>query len=234
MTSTVEEIVQRSQDVPRIGKGVGLNTWVVNSDATRLVPIGGIGELVLEGPLVGSGYLGQAEKTSEAFIENPPWLLRAGRDRRLYKTGDLVRYDDDGSLTFVGRAEGTQVKIRGQRVELGDIEYHIIQNLGGTDKIQVVAGIVTPQGSKKSLLVAFLQSEKADDIKSRTSGLPGRLAKSVPPYMIPSAYIPVRQLPMTASGKTDRRRLREIGNAMTLEHLQNSIRRGADDVRQRL
>lgn len=219
VTSTVEEIVHGSQYVPRIGRGVGLNTWVVNSDATRLVPIGGIGELVLEGPLVGSGYLGQAEKTSQAFIENPPWLLQAGRHGRLYRTGDLVRYDEDGSLSFVGRADGTQVKIRGQRVELGDIEHHIIQRLGGTDNVQVVAEIVTPQGSNKSLLVAFLQSEKADGIKPIISGLPGRLAKTLPPYMIPSAYIPIPRLPMTASGKTDRRRLREIGNAMTLEQL---------------
>ncbi|CAI6092442.1 unnamed protein product [Clonostachys chloroleuca] len=103
-----------------IGKGIGVNTWVVDVVSGRsLVPVGGVGELLLEGPSVGPGYLGDPEKTSEVFIEDPAWLARgdadrAGRSGRLYKTGDLVRYNQDGSLTFIGRKDA-QVKIHGQR-----------------------------------------------------------------------------------------------------------------------
>ena len=114
-----------------IGTGLGVNTWIVDGASGKsLVPIGSIGELVLEGPLVGPGYLESSTSTS-VFIEDPVWLLhsasgRTGRNGRLYKTGDLVFYNEDGSLTFVGRKDA-QVKIHGQRVELGDIENHIAQ-----------------------------------------------------------------------------------------------------------
>ncbi|MGM2704421.1 hypothetical protein ACS2QD_30730, partial [Bacillus cereus group sp. Bce036] len=88
-------------------------------------PMGEIGELVLEGPIVGAGYLGDEGKTAELFIEDPQWLVEGppggvGRHGRLYKTGDLVRYEADGRLSFVGRKD-SQVKINGQRVELGEI-----------------------------------------------------------------------------------------------------------------
>ena len=113
-----------------IGTGLGVNTWIVDAASGQsLVPIGSIGELVLEGPLVGPGYLESSTSTSSKFIEDPVWLLhgasgRTGRNGRLYRTGDLVVYNEDGSLTFVSRKDA-QVKIHGQRVELGDIENHI-------------------------------------------------------------------------------------------------------------
>ncbi|KFY13765.1 hypothetical protein V492_03046, partial [Pseudogymnoascus sp. VKM F-4246] len=104
-----------------IGKGLAITTWVVNQHM-GICPIGSTGELVLEGPLVGAGYLSDPEKTATAFVRDPPWLLQgheggAGRRGRLYRTGDLVRYNRDGTLVFIGRKDA-QVKIRGQRVEL--------------------------------------------------------------------------------------------------------------------
>ncbi len=102
-------------------------TWVVDPENhDRLLPLGCIGELLLEGPLVGPGYLDDPERTAASFVHDPIWLLRGspaqpGRHGRLYMTGDLVRYNEDGSLSFIGRKD-TQVKIRGQRVELGEVE----------------------------------------------------------------------------------------------------------------
>jgi non-ribosomal peptide synthetase component F len=102
------------EDVTKIGKGAGVVTWVVNQwDHDQLVAPGCIGELVLEGSLVGNGYLGENGLTKAAFIDTPRWLrLRAnfqdrslGRRGRFYETGDLVRQNPDGSLNYIGRQQ---------------------------------------------------------------------------------------------------------------------------------
>jgi amino acid adenylation domain-containing protein len=234
-TATVATIETHNVNGTTIGRGIGLNTWVVNAaTGDSLAPVGSIGELFLEGPLVGAGYLGDTAKTAEAFIEDPPWLLlggpgKPGRHGRLYKTGDLVRYNSDGSLTVVGRKDA-QVKINGQRVELGDIEYHISTNLLYITKTQVVVEVVRPRESHISMLVAFLLVSTdeliTEDIKNHqgllrriTTELDDRLVTDLPAHMIPSAYIFIKSLPMTVTGKTDRRHLRAMGERMTLEEL---------------
>lgn len=224
-----------SQD-PSIGTGLGACTWVVQLCGTDLVPIGEIGELWVEGPIVGQGYLGDAEKTAAAFVESPPWLLRGsggrrGRAGRLYRTGDLVRYRGDGSLEFVGRKD-SQVKVRGQRVELGEIECNIQRALteeARAANVQTVALVIKPQGSEVPTLVCFLfaptnsgtsgspgvlQSEARALLSQTLVGIEDRLSELVPPYMIPSAFLPIEDVPMTPTGKIDRRRLREDGPSM--------------------
>lgn len=226
-----------------IGFGVATNLWVLDAtDTGRLVSIGEEGELCLEGPLVGLGYFNDLERTSATFIEDPPWLLRGGggypgRHGQLYKTGDLVRCNADSSLTFIGRKD-TQVKIRGQRVELGEVEHHVRQLLDDTmlhnsvGGIQVVAEVLTPQGADNSILVAFIclgngnvsrltKEDQTAAVQRITAGLEERLPKKVPGYMIPNAYIPMETIPMTASGKTDRRHLREWGSLAYWDHLPN-------------
>ena len=117
--STIQYVQDQISNDPAIGKGFGLNTWIVQAETGELVPVGHPGELWLEGPLVGRGYLKDPVKTAAAFIEDPMWLLRGtGRRGRLYRTGDMVRYNEDGSLVYLGRKDA-QVKIRGTRVELG-------------------------------------------------------------------------------------------------------------------
>ncbi|KAK2035857.1 nonribosomal peptide synthetase, partial [Colletotrichum somersetense] len=116
VTGTLSQVRPGEQD-PAIGKGYGAVAWVVRPDGKSLVSIGEIGELWLEGPLVGQGYLGDPEKMAASFVNDPAWLVRggpgsSGRHGRLYRTGDLVRYDSDGVLHFVGRKDD-QVKIRG-------------------------------------------------------------------------------------------------------------------------
>ena len=109
-----------------IGRGIGMQTYVVNNDSTKLAGIGGRGELWLRGPLVSEeGYLNSPDQSAAVFVSNPQWLRsfapseeNGGQTWRFYKTGDLVSYDswaNDGSLVFHGRVD-EQVKVRGQRV----------------------------------------------------------------------------------------------------------------------
>ena len=113
-----------------LGKSIASVSWIVDrDDHNKLAPIGSVGELVVEGPILARGYLNDAEKTDAAFIEDPTWLLEGsaechGRRGRMYKTGDLVYYRYDGNLVYAGRKDD-QVKVRGQRVELGEIENHL-------------------------------------------------------------------------------------------------------------
>lgn len=224
-----------------IGRGVGMCTWVVDiENPSALAPVGAVGELWLEGPLVGQGYLEEPEKTSSAFIQDPAWLVdgapdgrRPGRRGRVYRTGDLVRYREDGSLLFMGRKD-TQVKIRGQRVELGDIEHHVCQAIekaagGAVTNVQAVAETVQPKGIQSKMLVAFVALEGAQGfvsseeydraVRQATAGVTEQLAKTLPVFMIPSLYLPLKAIPMSATGKTDRRRLQEMGSSLSAKDI---------------
>ncbi|CAJ2512564.1 Uu.00g055790.m01.CDS01 [Anthostomella pinea] len=215
-----------------IGRGVGGTIWIVEpSDHNRLVPIGAVGELLVEGPIVGPGYLNDPAKTAEAFITNPEWLLSGspqheGRAGRLYRTGDLVKYDTDGTIVFVGRGD-QQVKLRGQRIELAEIEYNIRDKLPpGT---RVAAEVIKPGGpSAEPTLVAFL-AERAGlvsdsetlagshstQVQDALANVNQLLSESLPIYMIPAAYIPLQIMPLLVSAKTDRKRLRELGSSLS-------------------
>ncbi|KAM4065675.1 AMP-binding enzyme [Hirsutella rhossiliensis] len=207
-----------------IGRGLGLCTWVVEPDNPELlVPVGDVGELWLEGPLVGQGYLDDPQRTAAAFIDDPVWLMQAvGRRGRVYRTGDLVRYRDDGSLVFIGRKD-TQVKIRGQRVELAEVECCVRQVIGESDTVQVVAEAVQPAGANNPILVAFVtlpgaeamtQEAHGAAVRQATDGLTERLREVLPSYMVPAAYLPIQEMPVTTAGKTDRRHLRALGASM--------------------
>ncbi|KAK5996523.1 Nonribosomal peptide synthase atnA [Cladobotryum mycophilum] len=237
-----------------IGRGAGHCTWVVTVDGPEmLAPIGMIGELWLEGPLVGQGYLNDPEKTAEVFIHNPSWLLRgaptagrAGRCGRLYRTGDLVRYNKDGSLQYMGRKD-TQVKIRGQRVELGEVEHHVRRVLEATSAgdsrcIRIVAETIKPVGIPNAILVVFVALGNADGmnetehgavVRKMTSSLAEDLEGRLPAYMLPSGYLPILNIPLTATGKTDRRSLRTLGVSLWLQHrnIPNGI--ASDNTRDR-
>lgn len=235
VTATISETLTKESSPANIGHGHGLATWVVNQEGNGLVPIGAIGELWLEGPLVGAGYLGNAEKTAASFVEDPEWLTRGspgypGRRGKLYKTGDLVRYNTDGSLMFIGRKDA-QVKIRGQRTELGDVEHHVQNNFPGA--VDVVAEAVTLTGqNQKPVLVAFVHSSElleqepsdktqqdvlldlSEEFLSLANEAEVRLQEVVPPYMIPTIFLPIRFVPTNLTGKTNRRLLRNLVTSM--------------------
>ncbi|KAG8427478.1 Nonribosomal peptide synthetase [Metarhizium acridum] len=216
-----------------LGLASGLCTWVVDADyPDRLAPVGTVGELWLEGALVGAGYLNNPEKTKAAYIEDPEWLLRGvpgkrpGRRGRVYRTGDLVQYREDGSLVFKGRKD-TQVKIRGQRVELEEVEHYVQDALSTAapgKAVAVVAETIKPKGSHGIMMVSFVCFESEDEmsdedyektVRSATRSVAGKLGEQLPPFMIPSVFIPVRNIPITPTGKTDRRQLRSYGSSLT-------------------
>ena len=239
--STVNCNASSPEDATHIGRGTGSVTWVVDAnDHNRLLPLGCIGELVVEGPIVSRGYFKNPEQTTAAFIEDPIWLLQGsssqmGRHGRLYKTGDLVQYSKDGSLAFIGRKD-SQVKIRGQRVELGEVEYWTRKCVSGA--IRTAVEVIIPRGDKSNpVLAAFIQTEcDTPEAKSQIAGtdeswlqgigaLPNAadieslLAEHLPRYMVPSFYLSMRRMPMTNSGKTDRRQLRKIGASLSVSQL---------------
>jgi amino acid adenylation domain-containing protein len=149
VVNTVSPRLFRGCDPRNIGWGLGIHCWVVDQhDHHKLLPIGAVGELILSGPSVGRGYLNQPERTAEAFIEPPGWLRALYPEEpsywRLYKTGDLVQYEiSDGSLRFEGRKD-RQIKVRGQRVELEEIEYHTRRCFPGA-KEAVVEQVMVPE-----------------------------------------------------------------------------------------
>lgn len=220
-----------------IGKGVGGVTWIVDpEDQNRLMGVGEVGELLIEGPVVGVGYLGEPGKTAEVFIDDPSWLLTGygnipGRKGRLYKTGDLVRYESNGSgsIEFVGRKD-QQVKLRGQRVELAEVEHHLQACLPAG--VKVAAEVLKPEDGAPTL-VAFLSesnhspsAETTDPIIEPTPELASALANidstmgaRVPRYMIPAAFITLRDMPTLVSRKVDRKSLRAIGASIPREKL---------------
>jgi amino acid adenylation domain-containing protein len=226
------------RDYVSIGPGNGASIWIVDpNDHERLMPVGAVGELLVEGPIVGQGYLNDPEKTAASFIEDPSWLIAghkgyAGRRGRLYKTGDLGRYDPDGSagIVFAGRKD-TQVKLRGQRVELGEIESQLQARL--PSGITVIAEVIVPQRSGgQATLVTFVASQSAkgdanmelvsvpmDELRDTFSEADAEIAKVLPRYMLPTAYIPVNYMPTLISGKTDRKRLRQLGTTVDLRQL---------------
>ncbi|KAJ2966099.1 hypothetical protein NUW58_g10747 [Xylaria curta] len=159
-----------------IGKGIGAVTWVVDpNDHTKLVPRGATGELLLEGPILAREYLNVPEKTAAAFINDPPWLLQgtgswSGRRGRLYKTGDLVSYGADGNLNFIGRKDA-QVKIHGQRLEPGEVEYHLRQCMPVDDHF--IVDVIELGGEKdRPMLTVFLTGQEGwSDPKPVTEGM---------------------------------------------------------------
>ncbi|KAK0613181.1 peptide synthetase [Immersiella caudata] len=237
---TVNSSAATGRDYITIGPGNGAAMWLVDpNDHDTLMPVGAVGELLVEGPIVGQGYLFDPEKTAAAFVHDPKWLVHGPRDHpgrtgRLYKTGDLGRYDPfgTGEIVFVGRKD-TQVKLRGQRVELGEIESQLKARLPAD--VNVIAEVIAPAGAAASqhTLVAFIapQSTKRDDSKEiESTPLSAELSdilfkanaevsEVLPRYMVPNAYIPVNFIPTLISGKTDRKRLRQFGTTVDLRSL---------------
>ncbi|KAM0234317.1 hypothetical protein ACHAP5_010131 [Fusarium lateritium] len=212
-----------------IGRSFGAASWVVDpADHNRLVPIGKVGELLVEGPVIASGYLNDRAKTDVVFITSPSWLAKfRSRSGRMYKTGDLVRQTSDGSLEFVGRKDD-QVKLHGQRLEVGEVEHCITSSCTGVKSAAVECIKIVDQNNRVSL-VAFIapgtegawgQQKSAengldlisapnDDFYSTIADLHASLVEVLPSYMIPSYFIPLSQVPLSLSGKVNRKLLRE-------------------------
>lgn len=229
IVSTVAPSAEVDTDPSNIGHGVGCITWIVyENDHERLVPIGEVGELLIEGPIVGCGYHGDA--TNEAFLCNTKWrsTFNLKSTWRFYKTGDLARYATDGSSVFVGRKD-SQCKIRGQRVEVAEIEYRLRDAVAH----EQVAVECIPLPDLGLTIVGFLgdktKNESSVAVLHAASSLPPTLSSiqshpltHLPTYMISSFYVEIGHFPMQMSGKLGRAALRSI--FMKLYKTQYSIR----------
>lgn len=183
--SSVAEV--NSSDIS-IGTPIANTQIYILSEQNELCPIGIAGELCIAGDGVCSGYLNREELTAEKFIDNP---FGCGK---LYKSGDLAYYRPDGKLECLGRID-SQVKIRGLRVELGEIESNICAFDGITN-----TAVVIVKHDGKDFLCAFYQSTLEID----EAELKATLAKVMPNYMIPNLFIRLESFPMTSSGKIAR------------------------------
>ena len=170
-----------------------------------LLPRGETGELCISGPGVAAGYLGRPELTAEKFLANP-WSTNS-HDARLYRTGDLARIDADGRVQCFGRADD-QVKIRGFRVELGEIEAVLAEQPG----IGTVAVLLRPDEGIDQL-IAFIVPDASLSIGALHAALGARL----PPYMVPSRFEVLDQMPRLTSGKIDRKALKSMPLAPAVE-----------------
>lgn len=206
-----------------IGRPINMRAWIVNpEDHTRLMPIGAIGELLLEGTSLFSGYVKNKEKTEQSLIEPPPWHIRAnvGMGFKIYKTGDLVRYLPDGTMTYIGRKD-TMTKLYGQRMELDEVETMLRRNL--PESVLSSADVIRPAGeNEEPVLVAFLCVPGALSGTGRQelkTHLQNKLIEALPAFMVPRIYIPVKSMPYNSSRKLDRARLRQGVSGLTRSQL---------------
>lgn len=177
------------------------NTQLYVLDAQfNLVPFGQPGELYIGGAGVARGYLNQPALTAARFVPDP-WSRVAGA--RLYRSGDLVRYQADGNLVFLGRIDD-QVKIRGYRVEPGEIAVVLEQH----PQVQQAVVLARENSSAELQLVGYVVG--ADAAAPDGGTLRDYLRTRLPEYMIPSAWVAIDQLPLTANGKVDQTALRAI------------------------
>ena len=177
-----------ANSITPIGSPIGNSKVLICDKMRKLTPIGMVGEIYVQGECVGNGYLNNPEKTAESFdLEN-----------RIYKTGDSAKWLPDGSILFVGRNDN-QIKYRGYRIDLGEIEA-TIRKISGVKNCIVLLN----KSESNSSLVAFviLDNLKLDEEKFRNI-----LITKLPHYMIPSQFMFLEDFPLNASGKIDRKQL---------------------------
>ncbi|MBQ0049698.1 MAG: amino acid adenylation domain-containing protein [Bacteroidales bacterium] len=183
------EVNKYEQNIP-IGKPTTTTNLRIVDKALHRLPVGAAGELIVSGQQVGRGYLNRPEKTSEVFIEH--------EGARWYRTGDIVRYREDGNIEFVGRKDG-QVKIRGFRIELKEVEA-VIRDFEGIEDVTVQA-FDNPGGGK--FLAAYIVSAEPVDVDA----LNNFILDQKPPYMVPTVTMQIEQIPLNVNQKVDKKAL---------------------------
>ncbi|KAA8642651.1 Nonribosomal peptide synthetases (NRPS) [Aspergillus tanneri] len=216
-----------------IGRAIGGLCWVTDPrNHNVLLPVGAVGELLIQGPIVARGYMNDPDKTAAVFIQSPAWLPADTPSlwNRFYKTGDLVRYDADGMIHFVGRKDH-QVKLHGQRMELGEVEHHL-----WTDSlIRHGMALIPSAGVCNSRLVGVVSIHRefpispGDNVQfgfqpighnlvaPDTRAISERLTQLLPTYMVPTVWIVLDDFPIMSSGKLDRKKVAQFVTEMSQE-----------------
>uniref|UniRef100_A0A8H7N4P6 Carrier domain-containing protein n=1 Tax=Bionectria ochroleuca TaxID=29856 RepID=A0A8H7N4P6_BIOOC len=229
-----------------IGQPVGARCWVVDpNDPQILVPTGTLGEVVIQGPTLLREYIANPQKTEESTVRNlPAWAYspNSGPElwNRFYKTGDLCFMNAQGVLEFSSRID-TQIKIRGLRVELSEVEHHVLSKFPGV--CQVAVGV--HRGDAGAVLASYLCFNHDTSASTQHEGLfmaadeawfdqlaevSRGLALTLPRYMIPTIFIPCKYMPVSNSLKIERNVLQRLSAALPSEQLQhyslsNSVKR---------
>jgi amino acid adenylation domain-containing protein/non-ribosomal peptide synthase protein (TIGR01720 family) len=188
----VDPAVDYGSRIP-IGRPISNTSIYVLDDRLLLAPFGCIGEICVGGASLARGYLARGDKTAEAFIPNP-----FDEGGRLYRTGDLGVWLPDGNLELVGRKD-SQVKIRGYRIELGELESALAQHTG----VAAAAALAREDRPGDKRLVAYVTLHGAATVAELREHLRSRL----PEFMLPSAFVVLDKMPVTANGKIDRKQL---------------------------
>jgi amino acid adenylation domain-containing protein len=210
---TYKEIGKKEieEGLSNIGWPIPTLSVYIMDESHHLMPIGAVGEIVVGGDGVANGYLNRVSLTNEKFIINP-----YNTEERLYCSGDLGRRLPDGDIVYLGRKDH-QVKIRGFRIELGEIENHLLDHKGIKEAIVKVieagATVGNTGGNAKEdrYLCAYMVAERTFEV----SELRGYLSKELPDYMVPTYFVQLEKMPLTPSGKIDRKRLPQSGIGKT-------------------
>ena len=193
VSSTEFRVDRQYENIP-IGKSQrNVRSYIVDKDLNRL-PVGEAGELCHAGRQIARGYHNLPEKTASVFVENPFSVCE--EDRRLYRTGDMVRMKGDGNIEYIGRID-SQVKIRGYRVELGEIEGAVLKH----ELVKESAVTVIEKGGNKYITAYYTGESIPDD------ELKAFLEPLLPDYMMPSFFVYLDKLPVTPGGKIDKKAL---------------------------
>jgi amino acid adenylation domain-containing protein len=181
--------------LPPIGRPIANTQTFIFDRGLRLVPVGVPGELLIGGANVSRGYLDRPDATAEKYVPDP---FAGSPGARLYRTGDLARYLADGNIEFLGRIDH-QVKVRGFRVELGEIETALVQHPAVREAV-----VLAREGSAGRELAAYLvvAGEQREQLPPQ---LRRHLKEKLPDFMIPTAFMVVDRFPLTPSGKIDRK-----------------------------
>ncbi|PMS18374.1 hypothetical protein C0Z18_17530 [Trinickia dabaoshanensis] len=192
-------------DIVPIGKPIDNTRIYLLDERGEPVPTGAVGELYIGGVGVARGYLNRPELTAERFIEDP-FASAAGKPyARMYRTGDLARYLPDGNIVFLGRNDH-QVKIRGLRIELGEIE----AQLAAHASVREAVVLAREDDSGEPRLVAYVTVREGHATAAQpqlSHSLRVHLLAKLPEFMVPSAFVELAALPVTANGKLDRKAL---------------------------
>jgi len=195
--STYALVDRQSQEAPSIGRPAADTEVYLLNRALEPVPVAVTAELHIGGAGLARGYLNRPALTAEMFIANP---FGPEPGARLYRTGDLARFRPDGQIDFIGRVDH-QVKLRGYRIEIGEIE----AVLGQHPAVKEAAVVAREDDPGERRLVAYVVSGQGMDLT--VTGLRSYLSERLPAYMVPAAFEMMERLPLTANGKIDRRAL---------------------------
>ncbi|TPG89204.1 amino acid adenylation domain-containing protein [Brevibacillus laterosporus] len=200
--TTIEVIAGECEEHTRVslGKPISNTAVYILNKHRQLQPVGVVGELFIAGDSLARGYLNRSELTAEKFVANPFAL-----GKRMYQTGDFARWLPDGTIEYLGRADN-QVKVRGHRIETGEIVSQLLKDPGVKQAAMVVRDNL--EGQKELYAYVIIENGlTVTDIRSA-------LAKNLPSYMMPSYFVRLDEMPLTSNRKVNYRKLLEMDNLL--------------------